>query len=104
MLEVAITIIGIVVSLLAGAVTYLAWRNGKVVRENTDKIINKMDQGLGEIRAEIREMRIEMRELIKELGNKIDQSFRLIALLILAENPEEKREIAKKILGEEDQK
>jgi gas vesicle protein len=93
MLEVAITIIGIVVSLLAGAVTYLAWRNGKVVRENTDKVIT-----------EIREMRKEMRELIKELGNKIDQGFRLIALLILAETPEEKRKIAKKILGEEDQK
>ena len=93
MLEVAITIIGIVVSLLAGAVTYLAWRNGKVVRENTDKVIT-----------EIREMRIEMRELIKELGNKIDQGFRLIALLILAETPEEKRKIAKKILGEEEQK
>jgi hypothetical protein len=93
MLEVAITIIGIVVSLLAGAVTYLAWRNGKVVRENTDKVIT-----------EIREMRIEMRELIKEIGNKIDQGFRLIALLILAETPEEKRKIAKKILGEEEQK
>jgi gas vesicle protein len=93
MLEVAITIIGITVSLLAGAVTYLAWRNGKAVRENTDKVIT-----------EIREMRKEMRELIKEIGNKIDQGFRLIALLILAETPEEKRKIAKKILGEEDQK
>jgi hypothetical protein len=93
MLEVAITVIGIAVSLLACAVTYLAWRNGKVVRENTDKVIT-----------EIREMRIEMRELIKEHGNKIDQGFRLIALLILAETPEEKRKIAKKILGEEDQK
>jgi len=93
MLEVAITIIGIVVSLLAGAVTYLAWRNGKVVRENTDKVIT-----------EIREMRKEMRELIKEIGNKIDQGFRLIALLILSETPEEKRKIAKKILGEEEQK
>ena len=80
-------------SLLAGAVTYLAWRNGKVVRENTDKVIT-----------EIREMRKEMRELIKEIGNKIDQGFRLIALLILAETPEEKRKIAKKILGEEEQK
>jgi hypothetical protein len=93
MLEVAITIIGIAVSLLACAVTYLAWRNGKIVRENTDKVIT-----------EIREMRIEMREIIKEFGNKIDQGFRLIALLILAETPEEKRKIAKKILGEEDQK
>jgi hypothetical protein len=93
MLEVAITIIGIAVSLLAGAVTYLAWRNGKIVRENTDKVIT-----------EIREMRIEIRELIKEIGNKIDQGFRLIALLILSETPEEKRKIAKKILGEEEQK
>jgi hypothetical protein len=49
-------------------------------------------------------MRKEMRELIKELGNKIDQGFRLIALLILAENPEEKRKIAKKTLVEEEQK
>jgi hypothetical protein len=39
------------VSLLAGAVTYLALRNGKVVKENTDKIINKMDRELDEIRA-----------------------------------------------------
>jgi hypothetical protein len=88
-----ITVICIAVSLLSGSVTYLAWRNGKVVRENTDKVIT-----------EIREMRKEMRELIKEIGNKIDQGFRLIALLILAETPEEKRKIAKKILGEEDQK
>ena len=88
-----ITVIGIAVSLLAGAVTYLAWRNGKIVRENTDKVIT-----------EIREMRIEMRKLIKEIGNKIDQGFRLTALLILSETPEEKRKIAKKILGEEEQK
>jgi hypothetical protein len=51
-------------------------------------------------------MRIGMRELIKEIGNKIDQGFRLIALLILSGTPEEKRKIAiaKKILGEEEQK
>jgi len=37
--EVALTVIGIGFSLLAGAITYLAWRNGKVIRETTEKIL-----------------------------------------------------------------
>jgi hypothetical protein len=39
-----------------------------------------MDEGFREIRKEIR-----------EIGEKINQGFRLIALLILAETPEEKK-------------
>jgi hypothetical protein len=35
---------------------------------------------------------------IDEGFRKMDEGFRLIALLILAETPEEKKEIAKKIL------
>jgi ATP-dependent protease ClpP protease subunit len=90
-MEVAVTIMGIGVTLMAFIITYLAWRNGKIIKENTAIIINKMDEGFRELRKEIR-----------ELGEKIDQGFRLIALLILAETPEEKKEIAKRILGKKD--
>ncbi|MDT7908080.1 MAG: hypothetical protein RRA63_08595 [Candidatus Calescibacterium sp.] len=90
-MEVAVTIMGIGVTLMAFIITYLAWRNGKIIKENTAIIINKMDEGFRELRKEIR-----------ELGEKIDQGFRLIALLILAETPEEKKEIAKRILREKD--
>jgi ATP-dependent protease ClpP protease subunit len=90
-MEVAVTIMGIGVTLMAFIITYLAWRNGKIIKENTAIIISKMDEGFKELRKEIR-----------ELGEKIDQGFRLIALLILAETPEEKKEIAKRILGKKD--
>jgi ATP-dependent protease ClpP protease subunit len=90
-MEVAVTIMGIGVTLMAFIITYLAWRNGKIIKENTAIIINKMDEGFRELRKEIR-----------ELGEKIDQGFRLIALLILAETPEEKKEIAKRILEKKD--
>jgi len=39
---------------------------------------------------------------IDNLGRKIDEGFRLIALLILSEIPEEKRKLARKILGEKE--
>jgi ATP-dependent protease ClpP protease subunit len=90
-MEVAVTIMGIGITLMAFIITYLAWRNGKIIKENTAIIINKMDEGFRELRKEIR-----------ELGEKIDQGFRLIALLILAETPEEKKELAKRILREKD--
>jgi ATP-dependent protease ClpP protease subunit len=90
-MEIAVAIMGIGVTLMAFIITYLAWRNGKIIKENTAIIINKMDEGFRELRKEIR-----------ELGEKIDQGFRLIALLILAETPEEKKEIAKRILGKKD--
>jgi translation elongation factor EF-G len=94
-MEVAVTIMGIGITLMAFIITYLAWRNGKIIKENTAIIINKMDEGF-------RELRKEIRELGEKLGEKIDQGFRLIALLILAETPEEKKEIAKRILGKKD--
>jgi ATP-dependent protease ClpP protease subunit len=90
-MEIAVAIMGIGVTLMAFIITYLAWRNGKIIKENTAIIINKMDEGFRELRKEIR-----------ELGEKIDQGFRLIALLILAETPEEKKELAKRILREKD--
>jgi hypothetical protein len=44
----------------------------------------------------------KMDEGFRTIGEKMDQGFRLIALLILAESPEEKRKLAKSILGEKD--
>lgn len=66
-----LSLIGVGFTLLAGAVTYMAWRNGKIIREHTGKILERMDEG-----------------------------FRLVALLILAETKEERKEIAKRILVE----
>ncbi len=83
----ALTLRGFGFTLLAGAVTYLGWRNGKITRENTTQILQKMDEGF----------RI-LGEKIDEGFRKMDEGFRLIALLILAETPEEKKELAKRIL------
>jgi hypothetical protein len=93
-MEIAVTIMGIGITLFAAILTYLAWRNGKIIRENTAIIVNKID-GLGQ--------KIDMlAQKIDNLGRKIDEGFRLIAILILAETPEEKRKLAKKILGEKE--
>ncbi|MEN3045518.1 MAG: hypothetical protein ABDH49_00800 [Candidatus Hydrothermales bacterium] len=69
---------GVGVTLLAGAVGYMAWRNGKIIRESTIMMLQKIDEGF----------------------RRMDEGFRLIALFILAETKEEKRELAKRILGE----
>jgi len=86
-MEIAVTIMGIGITLFAAILTYLAWRNGKIIRENTSIIVSKID---------------ELGQKIDNLGRKIDEGFRLIALLILSETPEEKRKLAKKILGEKE--
>jgi hypothetical protein len=86
-MEIAVTIMGIGITLFPAILTYLAWRNGKIIRENTAIIVSKID---------------ELGQKIDNLGRKIDEGFRLIALLILSETPEEKRKLAKKILGEKE--
>jgi hypothetical protein len=97
-MEVAVAMLGIGFTLLAFIITYLAWRNGKIIKENTKIVIDKIDE-LGQ---KMDEGFRELRKEIRELGEKIDQGFRLIALLILAETPEEKKELAKRILGKKD--
>ena len=51
---------------------------GKLLSQN-GKILERMDEGF----------------------RRMDEGFKLIALLILAETPEEKKTLAKRILGEE---
>jgi hypothetical protein len=101
-MEIAVTIMGIGITLMAFIITYLAWRNGKIIKENTAIIISKMDQGFTQLGQKMDEGFRELRKEIRELGEKIDQGFRLIALLILAETPEEKKELAKRILEKKD--
>ena len=57
-----------------------------------------MDEGFKTIGQKMNEGFKELREEIREIGKRMDEGFRLIALLILAETPEEKKDIAKKSL------
>jgi hypothetical protein len=96
-MEIAVTIMGIGITLFAAILTYLAWRNGKIIRENTAIIVNKID-GLGQKIDMLAQKIDNFGRKIDEGFRKMDEGFRLIALLILAETPEEKKDIAKKIL------
>ena len=100
-MEIAVAILGIGFTLLAFIITYLAWKNGKIIKENTkividkiDELGQKMDNGFKMIAQKIDEGFKRVDEGFK----RMDEGFRLIALLILAETPEEKKDIAKKIL------
>jgi hypothetical protein len=97
-MEIAVAILGIGFTLLAFVITYLAWRNGKIVKENTAIIINKMDEGFTQLGQKMDNGFKMIAQKIDEGFKRMDEGFRLIALLILAETPEEKKDIAKKIL------
>jgi len=75
-MNIEITILGIMTTILAMAVIYLAWKNGKVTRENTEKILEASSENTEKILKAIKE------------------SSKIIALLILSETPEEKKELA----------
>jgi hypothetical protein len=97
-MEIAVAILGIGFTLLAFVITYLAWRNGKIVKENTAIIINKMDEGFTQLGQKMDNGFKMIAQKIDEGFKRMDEGFRLIALLILAETPEQKKDIAKKIL------
>ncbi|MEN3046578.1 MAG: hypothetical protein ABDH49_06325 [Candidatus Hydrothermales bacterium] len=102
-MEVALGSLGVGFTLLAFAIGYMAWRNGKIIRENTMAIIKSMDEGFRRIDEGFRKMDEgfkRMDEGFRKTWEKMDDSFRLIALFILAETKEEKKELAKRILGE----
>ena len=108
MLVIVIGFLGFAVTLMAGTIAYLAWKNGKVIRENTERMLSKIDEGFRTLGANMDEGFRRIDQGIRMLGERMDQGFRkmdrnlkFIALLILAETPEEKKAIAKKILEEE---
>lgn len=74
------------VTILAFAVTYLAWRNGKIIRENTERLIRIGNENTDKILIAIDKSTNSIKEIVK-----------FVALLILAETPDEKKELARKI-------
>ncbi|MEN3044605.1 MAG: hypothetical protein ABDH37_05250 [Candidatus Hydrothermales bacterium] len=106
-MEIALSIIGSGVTFLAVAVTYLAWRNRKITRENTLKIVEEMRKGFERTHEEIKMGFEKMEKEFERIHTEIKIGFegmhedlKLIALLILEETKEEKEKLAKKILRE----
>ncbi|MEN3047071.1 MAG: hypothetical protein ABDH49_08910 [Candidatus Hydrothermales bacterium] len=95
-MEIALSIIGFGVTFLAGAVTYLAWRNEKITRENNLRIVEEMRRGFEKMHEEIKIGFEKMEKGFEEMHKDL----KLIALLILAETEEERENLAKKILRE----
>mgnify|MGYP005848836793 CR=1 FL=1 len=83
-------IVGFVVTMLAIAVTYLAWKNGKTTRENTEKILVSQRESTEKIL-------VSQRESTEKILTAIKEVTKFIALLICAETPEEKRQLLKRI-------
>ncbi len=98
-MEIAVGIMGVAVTILAGVITYLAWRNGKITRENTEKILKAMEQSSERILKAIEYSVKVSSENSERILRAQKESMNLLALLILAETPEEKKELAKKILA-----
>ncbi|MEN3044878.1 MAG: hypothetical protein ABDH37_06670 [Candidatus Hydrothermales bacterium] len=47
-MEIALSLVGVDVTLLAGVVGYMVWRTGKIIKENATATLQKMDEGLEE--------------------------------------------------------
>lgn len=104
-MEVLVGILSGCITLLACTITYLAWRNGRIIRENTDKIVKASSENTDKIIKVGNENTEKILKVISETTDKtlkaivsVKEITKLIALLILAETPEEKKELAKKIL------
>jgi len=83
--QIMFTIIGVVLSAFLG----------KLISQN-GKILKRMEEGFRMMGEKMDEGFRRMDEGFK----RMDEGFRLIALLILAETPEEKKELARRILRE----
>jgi hypothetical protein len=91
-IQIIFTIIGVVLSAFLGK---LISQNGKILKrmeEGFRMMGEKMDEGFRKMDEGFRRM--------DEGFKRMDEGFRLIALLILAETPEEKKELARRILRE----
>lgn len=66
--------LGLAITLLAGVLTYLAWRNGqwmKQAHQDTIEVLVRIEKGQEEARKEMAEARKEMAEAIRHLANLI---------------------------------
>jgi CHASE3 domain sensor protein len=102
--QVIFLILGVFLSAL---LTRFLAQNGKILRrteeilKRTEEIL-KQNQEILKQNQEILKQNQEILKRIEALEKRMDEGFRLIALLILAETPEEKKELAKRILGKKD--
>ena len=122
-LALALTVLGI-------AVGYMAWRNGQVIKENTDRMLQAQEEILNEIKEMRREQKESTEKILqaqKESTEKILQAqkestekilnkikeinrmqveilktrklgFRILCLLILTKDEDERKMYAKKLL------
>ena len=95
--QVIFLILGVFLSAL---LTRFLAQNVKILRR-TEEILKRTEEILKQ-NQEILKQTQEILKRIEALEKRIDEGFRLIALLILAETPEEKKELAKRILGKKD--
>jgi uncharacterized protein YoxC len=95
--QVIFLILGVFLSAL---LTRFLAQNGKILRR-TEEILKRTEEILKQ-NQEILKQNQEILKRIEALEKRMDEGFRLIALLILAETPEEKKELAKRILGKKD--
>ena len=70
-IEIALTVIGFGVTAMAGAVTYLAWKNGKIIKENTEKIIRESRENTETILKASRENTENILKALKESNESI---------------------------------
>ena len=106
-LALALTVLGI-------AVGYMAWRNGQVIKENTDRMLQAQERILNEIKEMRREQKESTEKIlgaikestekilneIKEINKSQRLGFRMLCLMILAKDENERRRYAEKLLEE----
>jgi hypothetical protein len=82
----------IVIGILTGVLTYVAWRNGRWMKQShqdTLTILNKIDQGQTEARKEMAEVFRKMDETFK----KMDYTLKEIARLVVSEGERTRKAI-----------
>ena len=100
------------VGLLALAVTYLAWRNGRTVRENTERMLQGNFENTERIikvnfenTERILKANFENTEKILKANSEnterillaIKDGFKILGRILVAETPEEKRKLAQQL-------
>ena len=95
---------GVAISVLTGVLTYLAWRNGRWMKqshEDTMAVLERMEKGVVEARKEMAEARKEVAEARKEVAEarkEMAEAIKYIAQLIVSES-EKTREVIKTSRG-----
>ena len=100
-------------TVLGIAVGYMAWRNGRVIKENTERLLQSQERILQAqdkiLQGQERILQTQERILqtqekilneIKEMNKSQRIGFRMLCLMILAKNEDERKMYAQKLLEE----